>query len=51
MTLAADYLARQLNSYIAYLKRSKHGVDVPPADSAVRETPELYALDAPDDDL
>lgn len=47
MTVTAESLGKQLNTYIAYLKRSKQGGDVPPA-SSIREEPELYLIDNPD---
>ena len=47
LTLEGESLARMINGYIAYLKRSKRGAREPGADYAVREIPAPY----PDNDL
>lgn len=45
MTIYAESLGRQLNNYIAYLKRSKHGEKELPAGYTVREKLEPYVFD------
>ena len=47
MTAQAESIGKQLNNYIAYLKRSKQGEKEFPAGYTVREEPELYHLDNP----
>lgn len=42
MTASAESIGKQLNNYIAYLKRSKHGKKEFPNGCAVREEPEVY---------
>lgn len=49
MTIYAESIGKQLNNYIAYLKRSKQGEKEFPAGYTVREKPELYILDDPDE--
>jgi four helix bundle protein len=51
MTTYTESLGKQLNNYIAYLKRSKQGEKEFPAGYTVREEPELYILDDPDEDV
>jgi four helix bundle protein len=51
MTIYAESLGKQLNNYIAYLKRSKQGEKEFPAGYTVREEPEFYILDDPDEDV
>jgi four helix bundle protein len=51
MTLSAETLGKQLNSYIAYLKRSRQGEKEIPVGSSVREEPESYFLNYPDEDI
>lgn len=53
MALAHDlsYLpGKQLNNYIAYLKRSKQGEKEFPSGYTIREEPALYHLDNQDED-
>ena len=50
LTLHAESIGKQLNNYIAYLKRSKQGEKDFPSSYSVREKPEPYFLDNPDDD-
>jgi four helix bundle protein len=50
MTAHAESIGRQLNNYIAYLKRSKQGEKEFPAGYAVRDDSEPYMLDIPDED-
>ena len=45
MTAHAESIGKQLNNYIAYLKRSKQGEKEFPQDQAVREESEPYILD------
>lgn len=45
----AESIGKQLNNYIAYLKRSKQGEKDIPSGYTVREGPEPYALDNPDE--
>lgn len=45
MTTHAESIGKQLNNYIAYLKRSKHGEKEFPSGYTVREDPEPYFLD------
>jgi four helix bundle protein len=45
MTTYAESLGRQLNNYIAYLKRSKHGEKEFPAGYTVREESEPYVFE------
>jgi four helix bundle protein len=40
-----EHVARLINGYIAYLKRSKQGSDEPGSDRALRESPEPYFAD------
>jgi four helix bundle protein len=49
MTTHAESIAKQLNNYIAYLKRSQHGEKEFPAGYTAREEPEPYILDGPDE--
>lgn len=49
MTTYAESLGKQLNNYIAYLKRSKHGEKDFPIGYSLREESELYILDDPDE--
>ena len=50
MTSHAESIGKQLNNYIAYLKRSKQGEKEFPAGYALREESEPYSLDIPDED-
>jgi len=50
MTAHAESIGKQLNNYIAYLKRSKQGEKEFPAGYTVREGPEPYVLDDLDED-
>ena len=50
MTTHAESIGKQLNNYIAYLKRSKQGEKEFPSGYTVREEPEPYILDSPDED-
>ena len=45
MTTHAESIGKQLNNYIAYLKRSKQGEKEMPAGYSVREETEPYLLD------
>jgi len=49
MTIHAESIGKQLNNYIAYLKRSKQGEKEMPAGYTVHEAPESYLLDNPDE--
>ncbi|MBI3161350.1 MAG: four helix bundle protein [Chloroflexi bacterium] len=51
MTLSAESLGKQLNNYIAYLKRSKQGEKEMPAGYTVREEPQPYLTDNPEEDI
>lgn len=42
MTLSAESIGKQLNNYIAYLKRSKQGEKEMPAGYTLREEPRTY---------
>ena len=50
MTTHAESIGKQLNNYIAYLKRSKQGEKEFPAGYTVREESERYVLDNPGED-
>ena len=50
MTIHAESIGKQLNNYIAYLKRSKQGEKEFPAGYTIREEPEPYILDIPNED-
>jgi four helix bundle protein len=50
ITVQAEALGKQLNNYIAYLKRSKQGEKDMPAGYTVREEPGPYLLDIADED-
>ena len=50
MTVHAESIGKQLNNYIAYLKRSKQGEKEMPAGYTVREVPEPYLLNDPEED-
>ena len=50
MTIHAESIGKQLNNYIAYLKRSKQGEKEMPAGYTVREEPEPYLFDNPNQD-
>jgi hypothetical protein len=50
MTAHAESIGKQLNNYIAYLKRSKQGEKEFPAGYTVREKVEPYFPDIPDED-
>jgi len=50
MTAHAESIGKQLNNYIAYLKRSKQGEKEMPAGYTVREKPASYFIDNLDDD-
>lgn len=45
VTTNAESIARQLNNYIAYLKRSKQGEKDFPSGYSVRDEPEIYIAD------
>ena len=49
MTIHAESIGKQLNNYIAYLKRSKQGEKDFPTGYTVREEFEFYILDTPDE--
>ncbi len=48
MTAHAESIGKQLNNYIAYLKRSKQGEKEYPAGYTLREESEMYILDNPE---
>ena len=51
MTAHAESIGKQLNNYIAYLKRSKQGEKELPTSSIIREETQPYSLDTlPEDD-
>lgn len=50
MTSNAESVGKQLNNYIAYLKRSKQGEKEFPVSSSLREESEPYRLDNLDED-
>ncbi|SRR6266540_3100722 len=50
LTSHAEALGKQLNNYIAYLKRSKQGEKEFPGGYTVQEMSESYILDDPDKD-
>ncbi len=50
MTVQAESIGKQLNNYIAYLKRSKQGEKDLPAGYTIHEEPESYMLDNLDED-
>src|SRR5688572_6685610 len=50
MTTHAESIGKQLNNYIAYLKRSKQGEKDFPVGYTVREEPEIYIRDKLDED-
>lgn len=50
MTTHAESIGKQLNNYIAYLKRSKQGEKEFPAGYTVREESMPYILDNPNED-
>jgi len=50
MTILAESIGKPLNNYIAYLKRSQQGEKEFPSGYTVREEPEPYILDSPDED-
>lgn len=50
MATHAESIGKQLNNYVAYLKRSKQGEKEFPAGYTVREESEPYILDNPDED-
>ena len=50
MTTHAESIGKQLNNYVAYLKRSKQGEKEFPAGYTVREEPEPYIFNNPDED-
>ena len=50
MTTLAESIGKQLNNYIAYLKRSKQGEKEFLSGYTVREESEPYILDGPDED-
>jgi hypothetical protein len=45
LTLQAESVGKQLNTYIAYLKRSKQGAKDPPPGYTIHEEPEPYLLE------
>jgi four helix bundle protein len=50
MTVQAESIGKQLNNYIAYLKRSKQGEKEMPPGYTIREESEPYLFDNPDPD-
>ena len=50
ITLHAESIGKQLNTYISYLKRSRQGEKEFPSGYAVRQEPEPYLLDTPERD-
>ena len=50
MTSHAESIGKQLNNYIAYLKRSKQGEKEIPSSYPVREESEPYVLENPEED-
>ncbi|HKY55323.1 MAG TPA: four helix bundle protein [Anaerolineales bacterium] len=50
MTTHAESIGKQLNNYIAYLKRSKQGEKEYPAGHTLREESELYILENQEED-
>ena len=50
MTVHAESIGRQLNNYIAYLKRSKQGEKEVPAGYTLREEPAPYMIDNSSED-
>lgn len=51
MTLHAESLGKQLNNYIAYLKRSKQGdKELPSGHTIIHEIHESYILENPEED-
>ena len=50
LTLHAESIGKQLNNYIAYLKRSRQGEKEFLSNYTVREEPEPYLLDNPEED-
>ena len=51
MTSQAESIGKQLNNYIAYLKRSKQGDKEMPAGHHLREEAETYLIDTLGEDL
>ena len=49
MSIRAESIGKQLNNYIAYLKRSKQGEKDFPAGYTLREESESYILDLRDE--
>jgi four helix bundle protein len=49
ITIQAESIAKQLNNYIAYLKRSKQGEKDFPSGFSLREEPERYTLNDPEE--
>jgi len=50
MAIYAESIGKQLNNYIAYLKRSKQGEKEMSTGYTIREEPESYLLDHPNED-
>jgi len=50
MTTLAESIGKQLNNYIAYLKRSKQGEKEFPSGYTIREEPVPYILENPEED-
>jgi four helix bundle protein len=50
ITSDAESIAKQLNNYVAYLKRSKQGEKEFPSGYKVREEPDVYFADELEDD-
>ncbi len=50
ITTLAESIGKQLNNYIAYLKRSKQGEKEFPSGYTIREEPAPYILDNPEED-
>ena len=50
MTAHAESIGKQLNNYMAHLKRSKQGEKEFPAGYTVHDKSESYTLDNPDED-
>jgi four helix bundle protein len=51
MTVQAETIGKQLNNYIAYLKRSKQGEKEVPSGYTIREEPERYLFNDLTEDL
>ena len=51
LTLHAEFIGKQLNNYIGYLKRSRQGEKDFPSNYTLREEPEPYLLDNLEENL